>query len=115
MTDYNIPFFKTFWPFLASARIIGIFPCKKVKNEDGSESLVVVNWKIRLLSFLIYACLVLTATCICIGIVINDIDNGTSIIGFFRALAASKGPTIDAYLDNWIGNVQFNPLLAPTP
>ena len=109
MTSYNIPFFKTFWPFLAWFRIVGIFPCKKVENEDGSVSLVIVNWKIRLLSFAVNTCLVLTATCICMFIVINDIDVDKSIVSFIRApLVLSRGATIDAFLDAWIGNVQLN-------
>ena len=102
MTTHNsVPFFfKTFWPLLVWFRIIGIFPCKKVKKEDGSVSLVPVNWKIRLLSFTIWNCLILTAVFTCMVIVTNNVD--VSLLSFFRPFHISQKSTIDAFLDAWI-------------
>ena len=45
---------------------------------------------------------------VCMFIVINDIDINKSIVSFIRApLVLSRGATTDAFLDAWIGNVQF--------
>ena len=48
-------FLETLWPVFGFARIIGMFPCKRKWNEDGTMEMKPMNWKVQWLLFgLIY-------------------------------------------------------------
>ena len=40
-------FLKTPWPILGFAQFLGMFPCKRICNEDGSIGLKPMNWKVQ--------------------------------------------------------------------
>ena len=44
-------FLETLWPVLGLARIIGMFPCKRKLNEDGTMEMKPMNWKVQWLLF----------------------------------------------------------------
>ena len=47
-------FLGTLWPIFAIARILGLFPCKRLKTEDGKIVLAPISHKIQLLLFTIF-------------------------------------------------------------
>ena len=46
-------FLATLWPVFGFARILGMFPCKRKWNEDGTMELKPINWKVQ---WLFYGC-----------------------------------------------------------
>ena len=44
-------FLETLWPVFGFARIIGMFPCKRKLNEDGTMEMKPMNWKVQWLLF----------------------------------------------------------------
>ena len=49
-------FLETLWPVFGFARILGMFPCKRKWNEDGTMELKPINWKVQ---WLVYGCTML--------------------------------------------------------
>ena len=46
-------FLDTLWPLFGFARLLGMFPCKRISNEDGNIVLKPINGKLQ---WLIYCC-----------------------------------------------------------
>ena len=40
-------FLETVWPIFVFARLFGMFPCKRIRNEDGSMELKPINGKVQ--------------------------------------------------------------------
>ena len=47
-------FLETLWPMLGFARLLGMFPCKRIRTEDGKIELKPMNWKVQ---WALFACL----------------------------------------------------------
>ena len=49
-------FLGTLWPLFGFARMLGLFPCKRLKNENGQIELVPISWKVQLTLLIICSC-----------------------------------------------------------
>ena len=52
-------FLETLWPMFGFARFLGMFPCKRLRTEDGKIELKPINWKIHWALFACFNVLVL--------------------------------------------------------
>mgnify|MGYP001494733981 CR=1 FL=1 len=52
-------FLETLWPMFGFARFLGMFPCKRLRTEDGKIELKPINWKIQWALFACFNVLVL--------------------------------------------------------
>ena len=104
MNNSKIPLFETFQPFLTWNRIIGIFPCKKVKNDDGTISLVPINKAVRFLCFGLHWSIILALSASCWHFVLQR--SGLNIFHFARTFHP-KGKSIDTALDVYIEQINI--------
>ena len=47
-------FLETVWPIFVLARLFGMFPCKRIRNEDGSTQLKPINGKVQLTLYSVF-------------------------------------------------------------
>ena len=40
-------FLETLWPMLCFARLLGMFPCRRIWTDDGKMELNPINWKFQ--------------------------------------------------------------------
>ena len=112
MNNSKIPLFETFQPFLTWNRIIGIFPCKKVKNDDGTIALVPINKAVRFLCFGLHWSIILALSASCWHFVLQR--SGLNIFHFARTFHP-KGKSIHTALDIYIEQINIFMSITGTP
>ena len=46
-------FLGTLWPVFGFAHCLGLFPCKRIRNEYGQIELLPISWKVQLILFIL--------------------------------------------------------------
>ena len=61
-------FLENIWPVLIIARFLGMFPCQRIWNDDGTTELKPINWKVQWSLYSFYYLVLIGSGCLVFGV-----------------------------------------------